>query len=87
MMMMRMMMRPGGMSCRKALKLMQSYLDGEVEEKLALKVAKHLNACKDCDEESLVYKKIKASLANRPPHVSQDIIDSLTDFTQNLSKS
>lgn len=82
-----MMMFKPGMSCRKAMKVMQAYLDGEVEENVAKKVAKHLNACEDCDKESLVFKKIKASLANRPENVNQEILNSLSAFTQDLVKN
>lgn len=64
---------------------MQAYLDGEVDEKTARKVAKHLNSCIDCDEESAVYKNIKNALANKPEHVSPEILTSLTEFTKNIS--
>ncbi len=79
-----MMFRPG-MSCKKMMKVIQSYLDGEVDEKVARKVAKHLNACVDCDEESTVFKNIKKSLANKPEHISPEILSSLTEFTKNIA--
>ena len=64
--------------------MLQSYLDGEVDEQTARMVAGHLDECTKCDHESQVYVKIKESLATRQRPVDPKVLDALRQFGQNL---
>ncbi len=67
--------------------VMQAYLDGEVDERTAKKVAKHLDSCADCQYESSVYVDIKKSLAQPKIDPDPDVLAALSDFTRNLAAS
>jgi anti-sigma factor RsiW len=68
--MMQLMMR---FSCARVQDLVQSYLDGELEEgpERAQLVA-HLEMCRLCGVEVETYERIKASLTTPPPPGSVD---------------
>lgn len=63
-------LRPGGMTCTQVRNLVQSYLDGELDEHQAAKLAAHLHRCRRCGVEAETYRQIKASLASPPPAAS-----------------
>ena len=71
--------------CREVGKVLQSYLDGDVEPDFAAKIAMHLEACKDCGLEHETYSRIKSSLADRRPTVSDDVVARLRDFGDSLA--
>jgi anti-sigma factor RsiW len=48
-------------------KVLQSFLDGELDEDVARRVAAHLNLCRRCGMKADTYRAIKASLARRGP--------------------
>ena len=70
----------GSMSCSDVLKVIQSYIDGEIDAETARKVAAHLEHCHPCADEELIYGRIKASLARRRRHVDMDVLDQLMSF-------
>lgn len=71
-------------SCKEALEGLQSYLDGEVDEETARRMASHLDRCTDCDVEAEVYRKIKSSLNNASEPVDPDVLASLHAFSARL---
>ncbi len=73
-----------GLSCEEVLEVLQGYLDGEVDEDTARKVAEHLEGCSMCENESKVYQSIKASLETRRKPIDPDILDALQRFGNNL---
>lgn len=74
----------GDKSCEEILEVLQAYLDGEVDETTARKVAGHLDECTQCDHESQVYVKIKSSLAFRKRPVDTEVLDALRRFGDDL---
>lgn len=72
------------LSCGEVLELLQGYLDGEVTAEQARKVAGHLESCKPCDNELLVYKKIKGCLKATRPEVDPGVLQSLEAFSGKL---
>jgi anti-sigma factor RsiW len=60
--------------CRQAGRLLQSYLDGELDEVTARRVAGHLEDCRRCGLEAATYTAIKSALARRgtvPPGAAE----------------
>lgn len=53
------------MSCRRVGETLQAYLDGEVDDLRARRIARHLEDCRRCGMELDVYTEIKASLRRR----------------------
>ncbi len=72
-------------NCRELGKVLQSYLDDDVEPDFAAKIAEHLEACKDCGLEAETYTQIKDSLASQRPEVGGDVVTRLRDFGESLT--
>jgi anti-sigma factor RsiW len=49
--------------CRQVVRVLQSFLDGEVDDLRAAEVAEHLSACRGCGMEAEVYRWLKAVTA------------------------
>ncbi len=52
-------------SCLEVGRVLQSYLDGHVDELTARRVARHLELCRRCGLEAETYAEIKNALARR----------------------
>jgi anti-sigma factor (TIGR02949 family) len=72
-------------NCREVGKVLQSYLDNDVEDDFAEKIAQHLEACKECGLEVATYQQIKTSLAAKMPEVDPDAIERLRTFGAQIS--
>lgn len=48
--------------CRRTLRALQSYLDGEADVDTAWRVARHLACCDDCFEDADTIRAIKTTL-------------------------
>jgi len=53
------------MGCMRVARVLQAYLDGEIDEATARRVAAHLGVCRRCGMSADTYRAIKASLARR----------------------
>ena len=53
------------MNCMQVARVLQAYLDGEVDEATARRVAVHLEDCRRCGLEAALYREVKKSLARR----------------------
>ncbi len=71
-------------NCREVGKVLQSYLDDDVEGDFAGKIAAHLDACKECGLEVETYRQIKTSLAGKMPEVDPDAVARLRSFGEKL---
>jgi anti-sigma factor RsiW len=73
-------------SCREVGQLLQSYLDGEVDELAAYRITRHLELCRRCGMEASTYAEIKASLARNGAHAPHhlDAVIRLREFGQRL---
>lgn len=71
--------------CREVGKVLQSYLDDDVEADFAAKIAAHLEACRDCGLEAETYRQIKTSLAAKMPEVDPAALERLRAFGDRLT--
>ena len=72
--------RPGGwFGCWRVARLVQPYLDGELDDAAAARVARHLQGCPRCARRAEIYRAIKTSLSRR-----RDTPQRLRDFAENL---
>ena len=73
-------------NCREVGKVLQTYLDGELQDSDAGLVAAHLDECRECGLESATYDRIKAALAQPMPEgTDPEAIDRLRRFGRDLS--
>jgi len=72
-------------NCREVGRVLQSYLDNDVEEDFADKIAQHLEACRDCGLEVETYQQIKTTLAAKLPEVDSAAIERLRAFGDQLA--
>lgn len=75
--------RPRPLSCRQAMPMLQSYLDGALEETVADGVATHLAGCDQCAQRVEAYQAIKESLGRRQPPPA-DAVERLRKFGESL---
>lgn len=74
------------LSCHQVGKLIQSYLDREVDDLTARRVARHLEDCRRCGLETQIYTAIKASLARSESELPPDALDRLRAFSRELTE-
>lgn len=72
------------LSCRQVGKVLQGYLDGEIDPHTAGRVAEHLEACRRCGLESEVYERLKSSLSRCAPTVEAAPLERLRSFGDQL---
>lgn len=73
-------------SCREVSRLLQAYLDGQVDELNARRVSRHLDACRRCGLEAEVYARIKDALGAGDPAVPSVPLARLRDFARRLAE-
>ncbi|MDQ3569080.1 MAG: zf-HC2 domain-containing protein [Actinomycetota bacterium] len=82
---MRLRRRSDEASCREVSRVLQAYLDGQVDELSARRVARHLDACRRCGLEAEVYARIKDSVGRMDRDVSSLPVARLRDFARRLA--
>lgn len=70
-------------NCREVGRVLQAYLDGELENDTD-KVAAHIEVCKLCGLEAETYTKLKQSLGNPDADLDSETIARLREFGQGL---
>lgn len=73
------------LSCRKVGKVLQQFLDGELDGITSGRVEQHLEACRRCGMEAGVYDEIKASLARAGSRVPEETLGRLRRFGAQLA--
>jgi anti-sigma factor RsiW len=68
-------------------RLIQRYLDAEMDDEQAARVARHLEVCRDCGLAADTYQTIKAALARRRLTIDNDAVKRLTEFIERLAHS
>lgn len=71
-------------SCREVGRVLQTYLDGQVDEVTARRVRAHLEACRRCGMEAQVYDELKHALARRAPSLDPSIVERVNAFSREL---
>ncbi len=73
------------MSCHQVGKVLQTYLDDELDDDSARKVAAHLEDCRRCGLEAETYEALKASLRRGPSGLADDSVARLRQFGERLA--
>ena len=77
---------PSQMSCRQVGKVLQTYLDAELDNDTACKVAAHLEDCRRCGLEAETYEALKQSLCRGPAGSADEPVARLRDFGERLAR-
>ena len=75
--------------CLRVTRVLQSYLDGEVDEATSGIVAKHLEQCRRCGLEASTYRAIKSAITETGPDmapVDAEAIERLRRFAEDLAE-
>jgi predicted anti-sigma-YlaC factor YlaD len=72
--------------CREVGKVLQSYLDGELDELLAQRVTRHLEVCRRCGMSAETYIEIKRALRRSAGSPPEDALGRLRAFGQQLAE-
>jgi hypothetical protein len=75
----------GGSSCVKVARVLQQYLDGDLDDAARAKVAGHLAVCRRCGLDEQAFREIKDALARRGSELPDAPIDRLRAFAGELS--
>ena len=70
--------------CRKVGRVLQSYLDGQVDELTVQRVSHHLEACRRCGLEATVYEEVKHALARRAKTLDPTSVERVSSFGRAL---
>ena len=71
-------------SCRETMRVLQSYLDGQVDDVTTRRVGAHLEACRRCGLEAGTYREIKAALARRAGQIDPAAVERLRAFGETV---
>ncbi len=75
------------LTCRRARKLVQSFLDGELPASNAERVAAHLDMCRDCGVEAETLDQVRQAISDlRPDLVAASTDRVLTRVREQLAK-
>lgn len=72
--------------CREVKRVINAWVDGEVEEDFAQKIADHLEDCRRCGLAADVYSRIKESLQARPAGIDEEAVARLREFGRSLDE-
>ena len=70
--------------CARVGKVLQQYLDKELDAATASEVLAHLEECRDCGLEAETYQRIKDSVS-RSSEPDKDALDRLRAFAEDLA--
>lgn len=77
---------PGSISCHQVGEVLQSYLDGQIDDERASRIELHLEECRRCGMEAEVYERIKATLATQRRDIPEESLDRLREFGERLAR-
>lgn len=74
------------MGCIATMRVLQTYLDGALDEVAVRRVAEHLEDCRRCGLEAEVYQEIKTALGEQDRTVDPRAIERLRHFGEQLAR-
>lgn len=77
--------KKGGVTCLQVARILQRYLDDQLDEGAAAQVADHLDECRRCGLDAESYRKVKVALAGRSRPPTPDQVERLTSFVADLT--
>lgn len=72
--------------CHRVRQVLQSFLDGELDERHADIVAAHLQHCERCGIEADLYERVKDSLAELRPGPPVEVLARLREFADTVPR-
>jgi anti-sigma factor RsiW len=76
--------RRGGVNCLQVARILQRYLDDQLDERAAAHVASHLDECRRCGLDAESYREVKRALASRARPPTSRQVERLTAFVAEL---
>ena len=78
---------PDHVDCRQVARVLQRYLDGEIDPVDVPAITEHLDACRECGLAEATYDRIKVALA-QPSSAAVDpgVLQRLRAFTEGLER-
>jgi hypothetical protein len=73
------------LSCEEVAAVLQSYVDGEIDDVTTARVRRHLVDCLRCGMEEATFLALKASLARRSP-LDDDALTRIRTFADGLGR-
>lgn len=73
-------------SCYRTSRALQRYLDGEVDDPTAARVARHLQRCRRCGLRARTYRAIQQALRSGSRDVDELALRRLRAFTRSLAE-
>ena len=73
-------------SCMQVARVLQSYLDGQVDDVTAQRVSRHLEHCRRCGLEFEAYWAIKDAIARRARVVDPAAVERLRELGERLAE-
>ncbi|MBA2769037.1 MAG: zf-HC2 domain-containing protein [Sporichthyaceae bacterium] len=71
-------------SCMQVARQLHAYLDGEIDDVTARRIARHLEVCRRCGLEASTYTEIKSALVRRGEPVPDEALERLRRFGEDL---
>ena len=78
--------RTGPMSCNEVHRLVQKYLDDQLDDAQAARLASHLADCRRCGLDADTYRRIKRALADGRGALPPDALDRLQTFAEAVAR-
>ena len=72
------------MDCSQVAEVLQTYLDGEIDDVTAARISRHLEACRRCGMELQAYREIKQALASHRQRSDLEALSRLRAFSHQL---
>ncbi len=70
--------------CHQVAEVLQTYLDGEIDAVTAVRISRHLEACRLCGMELHAYRQIKQALASHRERSDPEALSRLRAFSHQL---
>jgi len=77
----------GGARCVEVGRVLQRYLDGDLDESTRTRVAGHLAVCRRCGLDEQAYSEIKTALARHGDTIPTEPIDRLRAFADHIASA
>lgn len=76
--------REAPLDCREVARVLESYLDADLDDAIASRIAEHLEQCRRCGLEAATYLEIRRCLIGRTPALTDESLARLRDFADRL---
>ncbi|MDP8928098.1 MAG: zf-HC2 domain-containing protein [Actinomycetota bacterium] len=77
--------REDALDCREVARVLQTYLDHELDQYSVRKVSRHLEVCRRCGLEASTYRQLKQRLSDLSRPVDPEVIERLRNFADKLT--